>query len=156
MERGEQRQVVVMHPPGIDTECRVRRTSAEENHPSAAPHSRESVTPSLDPACAFNYEVGSVATIERAGSPGDAARLVVEVLGGFHGPHQVEAVAAEIVAVRIAGHEAGAAGDARAPVIGFAPGVQTNSLSLSRRPLLPPGQSGLKGVAALSLPYATA
>src|SRR5271166_2765936 len=61
MERREQRQVVVMHPAGVDSKFGVRGASAEENHAPAAPDIAKGILPSLELSGGFDYEIGTEA-----------------------------------------------------------------------------------------------
>src|SRR5258708_24627150 len=64
MKRSDQREIVIVHAARVDLERGARRTSAEEHHPAAAPHTRERVTPPVDLPGALDHQVGPEAAVE--------------------------------------------------------------------------------------------
>src|SRR5260370_36861624 len=84
MKRRSQGQIVVMHAARIDAKLGARRTSAEKNDSSAAPHSRERVVPAFHLPAAFDHQVGSEAAVEIRDLIRSVPPALIEHAGGTH------------------------------------------------------------------------
>src|SRR6266849_3082719 len=64
MKRRHQRQIVVVHSAGIDTESGASGAAAEEDHPSSGPDRAHSFFPSCELAGRFNHQVRTAPAVQ--------------------------------------------------------------------------------------------